>query len=528
MLAFGLFAGCGGQDYSGGDEAVFRIGGIQVDTLNPLTTYMGAVMEFLMLVYDSLTHFDENLDPIPRLAESWELDDDGLTWTFHLVQGATWHDGTPLTAHDVKFSYDLMIDNGLGWVYSAYIEGIVDISCPDDYTVVMVTDEPKVNMLTNPTPILPMHIWSEIPVDELEVEMNEHPIGSGPFKFHSKDDAGTFWRLERNDDYFGPKPHIDALVFVYHANINTMTQALILGEIDGFFLSEASQLSTLRADSNIHAISAEVPGFVQIGINIFEEGTGHPALRDVNVRYAMDYALDREKIKEMVFYGCAQVGSTLMAPAGKWHYDVPASELRTYDLEKANKILDDAGYTQRNSDGTRLMPDGTPLEFDIVFSTDMAFRAQVASFLASGCDEIGIKINAIINDSSIIIDAIAEYSYDLFVWGWFEDVDPTSMLNVVTTEEWFYNNEYGFSDERYDELFQLQRIEFDFDARLGMIHEMQQILYEACPHMIVVYEEDIQAVRSDRWTGAAQVPRNTGPFFINNTYNTYLNLRPVE
>jgi peptide/nickel transport system substrate-binding protein len=373
-----------------------------------------------------------------------------------------------------------------------------------------------------------MHIWSEIPEDELEVTYDENLIGSGPFKFESASRATDNWRLTRYEDYHGDKPYLDAIVFVYYSNIDTMTQALKLGEIDGFFQSNASQLATLRADPNIDAVSAKLPGFSHIGLNIYEEGTGNPLLQDINIRYALEHALDREKIVDMVFFGCAEIGSSLLSEAGGWHYPVPEEDYRSYDLAKANALLDAAGYTERNAAGTRLDADGNPLEFNIIYSSDEPTRQKMASFLAEGCNEIGIKINGSILDSNAIADAIAEYSYDMFIWGWYEEVDPTPMLNIYTIDEIFYNNETGFMSEAYDELFWAQEEILDDDERLLVVQEMQAMAYAECPNIIIVYDEEIQAIRKDRWKDYVKVRPDIGPWFMNNTFLTYMNIKPVE
>lgn len=523
-VSFVFLWGCGSPTQNE-DETIFRVGGITVDTLSPLTTYVAGSIELISLIYDPLVRFDEHLDPVPCLAESWEVSDDELEWTFHLVHDAKWHDGEPVTSADVKFTYDLMLNNDVGYSYSAYLYGITDISCPDDYTVVMTTESPKANMLNNSTPILPMHIWSEIPEDELEVYTNDHPIGSGPFKFDSKDSANTNWKLVRNDDYFGQKPIIDSIVFIYIASADSMTQSLKLGEIDGFFQSEAAQLAALKADPNIQAISANLPGFTQIGINVAEDGTGNPLLKDINIRHAMEYALDRKKIVDMVFYGEATIGSTILSDVGGWGYDVPASDFRDYDIDKANEILDAAGYTKRNAEGTRLAPDGSPLEFNMIYSADVTQRGQIAMFLKSGCDEIGIKINNTVMDKDAIADAIADYSYDMFIWGWYEDIDPTPMLCIFTEDELNSYNETGWTDPRYEELYYAQQEEFDPSARLEMIQEMQKLAYDACPFIVVARDSEIQAIRQDKWTGYKQIPEG-GAFFLNNTILNYLTLQP--
>jgi len=524
-LVPGLLAGCGGSPISQEEGVVLLVGGITVDTLNPLTMYVAGSMELVFLIYEPLARIDENLMPSPGLAESWETSDDGLEWTFHIVKDAVWHDGEPVTSADVKFTYDLMIDNGFGYLFSSFMGGIEDVSCTDDHTVVMTTSAPKADMLRSNTPILPMHIWSEIPIDEMELEMNEHPIGCGPFKFESKDAANTHWNLVRNDDYFGTKPTIDSVVFIYYANPDSMTQAIKLGEIDALFASKGAQLDALQSDPNVFAVGAKIPAFTEIGINVFEDGTGNPLLQDINIRYAMEYALDREKIVDMVYYGSASPGSTIMSPVGGWHYSVPEADYRSYNLDKANKILDAAGYTDRNAEGTRLAPDGSPLEFSIVCAADVPDRGKIASFLKSGCDQIGIKIINTTMDSNAIADAIEEYDYDMYIWHWYEDADPTSLLAIFTEDELHSCNETGWTDERYEELFVLQQQQIDVYERLATIQEMQKIAYEACQFIVVVFDEDIQAIRSDRWTGYEQIPEG-GALFINSTIINYLNIQP--
>ena len=175
-------AGCGGGAQTSESVNTFRIGTpVSIDTLNPLASYMQVGFEVFLLVYDPLVRYDENFEPTGCLAESWETSEDGLTWTFHLKDGVKWHDGEPFTSEDVKFTYDTMMESGLGYMYSTYLAGIDSVECPDANTVVIKTDEPKANMLMNTTPILPKHIWSEIKPEELETYANEKPIGTGPF-----------------------------------------------------------------------------------------------------------------------------------------------------------------------------------------------------------------------------------------------------------------------------------------------------------------------------------------------------------
>ena len=128
-----------------------------LDALSPFLAYERAATELFLMVYDSLSEFDANLEPAPGLAKSWSVSDDKLTWTFMLRSDVAWSDGVPFTSKDVKFTYETMASAELG-LYYGFLSGIESIETPDDHTVVIKTSEPKANILQNPTPILPEHI----------------------------------------------------------------------------------------------------------------------------------------------------------------------------------------------------------------------------------------------------------------------------------------------------------------------------------------------------------------------------------
>lgn len=130
-------------------------------------------------------------------------------------------------------------------------------------------------------------------------------------------------------------------------------------------------------------------------------------------------------------------------------------------------------------------------------------------------------------DSGALYDNIIAGTYDLFIWGWGADLDPTVIMGVLTTDQIGGNNEPFFSNARYDELFLMQQTELDPQKRQQMVFEMQQIVYEEAPYIIIIYSNNIQAIRSDRWTGYKQIP-DTGTFFHNLTIYNYMNIKPIN
>lgn len=522
--------GCGGQTGSESADGVstFRLGSSTAfDTMNPLTSYMQVTYEFFMLIYDSLVEYDENYDSVPGLAEDWSVSDDDLTWTFHLREGAAWHDGEPFTSEDVKFTYELMMETGLGYMYSSYLEGITDIQCPDEHTVVITTDAPKANMLMNTTPILPKHIVGEVPVAELETWANENPIGTGPYKFDSQGD--NFVKIVKNEAYFAPAFSVDEFVFVDFENLDAMAQALMLGEIDGATNLNPAQLGQLQKDENIEVISGRELGFMQVGINCWTDPAsgGNPLLLDKSIRQAIDLAVNKQKIVDMAYNGQGTAGTTLINPGDYYHYEPAAGELRTYDPAAANAMLEAAGYTDANGDGVREAADGTPLEFEFITIADNVEEVKSGQMIAADCAAAGIKLNNVTMDSGALYDKIIEGSYDMFIWGWGADVDPTVILGILTTDQIGGNNEPFFSNARYDELYLAQQTEMDEAQRQALVFEMQKIVYKEAPYLILVYSNNIQAIRSDRWTGFEQIPEE-GAYFFNLTKLNYRNIKPTE
>ncbi len=529
ILSLALVAtGCGGGQKAPAELATFTLGSSTAfDTMNPLTSYMQVTYEFFMLTYDSLVQYNENYEPVPDLATEWSVSDDNLTWTFKLQEGVKWHDGEPFTSEDVKYTYELMLDTGLGYMYSSYLTGITEIQTPDINTVVIITEEPKANLLMNTTPILPKHIWEKIAAEELETYPNDIPVGTGPYKFDSK--GTNFVKVVKNQDYFGNKPNIDEFIFVDYENVDSMAQALMLGEIDGATNLNTAQMKQLSDDKNVAVISGEERGFMQVGVNCWtdEASGGNPLLLDKNIRKAIELALNKQKIVAMAYNGQGTVGTTMINPGDFYHYEPTAEELRDYDVEAAQALLEASGYMDANGDGVRESTDGTPLEFDLITIADNLEEVKTGQMITSDLAAAGIKITNVTMDSGALYDNIIAGTYDMFIWGWGADVDPTVIMGVLTTDQIGGNNEPFFSNARYDELFFAQQTELDPQKRQQMVYEMQQIIYDEAPYIILIYSNNIQAIRSDRWTGFKQIP-DTGTYFHNLTTYNFLNIKPMK
>lgn len=514
-------------DDSKSQANTFRLGvTVETDSLSPLISYTQAGYEVFNLIYDPLVRVDKNLEPSPGLAEKWSLSDDKLTWTFNLRKDVKWHDGKPFTSADVKFTYDLLKAHPLG-LYASNLTGITKVTCPDKYTVEIKTDKPKANMLTNSTPILPQHIWSKVAVADYETWPNSNPVGTGPFKF-TEFKQGEYLKLSANPDYYAGKAKIDNLVFALYANTDVMAQSLKIGEIDAADNFSTSQYDTLKDMKGISAISSTMNGYTELGINTWTDSKskGNPLLLDKYVRQAIELSMDKQKLLDMVYDGQGTPGVTLIPPGGFYHYEPTDKELRNYDVEKAKALLESKGYKDRDNDGIREDADNNKLSFKFLLRSKNDNEVKAGQMIASMVKDAGIELKVETVDDGVLQDRIYAGTYDMFIWGWMEELDPTVALKVLTTAEWGNLSDCYYSNKEYDRLFLSQQTQMDTDKRKDEVCRMQQIAYEDAPYIILYYDNSLEAIRSDKWEGYIQIPEG-GPYFFNLTIYNYMNIQPV-
>ena len=527
--AFLSITGCGGGAVDDGKH-VLRVGITrEVESLNPMLVWSMQGYEVMNLNYNYLVSWDEDLTPVSSLALDWDVDEEGVLWTFYLQEGATWHDGEPFTAEDVKFTFEYIRDNELGYFYD-YVAGMEAIEVIDEHTVTILTDEPLAWMPGILVPILPKHIWEEVDPEDAEGDFaNNDPVGTGPFRVieYAK---GEYVRMAANKDYFMGAPALDEVIFVQYANADLMVQALKQGDLDIITDVPGSAFKALEQtdDPNIVTLVADSPSFSELAFNVWDdpESQGNPLLLDKNIRIAIEYALDRQEIIDVGYNGYDTPASVLVPPLYDfWHLDL-GDDFRAFDQARAEEILDEAGYAL-GADGIRVSPDGDPLSFTLLIRSESTDGQQAGALIKDFLAEVGIEITISVIDEGTLTDRIYEGDFDMFIWGWYVDVDPTSILKVMTTDEIMSWSDSFYSNPVYDEMHLRQQRIMDRDERQELIFEMQRMIYEDAPYIILSYDPELQAWRSDRYEGWVRNPR-TGPVIYTNVVDTYVQLRPIE
>ncbi len=501
-----------GQDGSGGAPSVARIGWAgSPDSLNPGMGVLVEAYTIYELVYDSM--YELNLDGsfTLNLADSVERSDDGLVYTYTIKDGVKWHDGEPLTAEDIAFTYNLYKDTPEYAYLNGYYTTYFDTIEAKGNTVVLTLTEaiPNIESQLVFLYVLPKHIWEN--VDKLEYE-NFEMIGSGPFKM--KEYAqNEFVHLVANKDHFATPPKVDEIIFQTFENQDALVQAIKTGQVDMITEMPNTAVAALKNSENVEVVvgSPLAPGVTDIIFNQLEEEncpeggicSGHPALRDRNVRLALAHATDKQKIIDVILLGLGSPGLTLIPDGlGVWYNN----SLKDYEFDpaKANQILDDAGYEDKDGDGIREMPDGSrPLTFRMNWPSDSITAPRMAELLSEMWGQVGVSLEMqAVDPDALTAQCCPAFDFDIMLWGWGSDPDPSALLYVYTSEAIpSGSSETGYSNPAYDELYTKQQTTLDFDARKAIVWDMQKIVFDDVVYIIPFYEQNTEAFRTDRFTG---------------------------
>ncbi len=524
------------------EDTTLRVGWLlEPDNLNPFIGLLGQDYEIWHLNYDFLVGFDAaDLSPRPELAESWQVSEDGKTWTFKIRQGVKWQDGEALTADDVAFTFNYIVDNDLQTI-AIYTGGITGATAIDDTTVEITTEKPKANILAMVVPIIPEHIWSKVSGEAATTTFQNEPpiIGSGPFQTVEWS-KGKYIRLVANKDYWGGAPKVDELFFENYKSADTMTADLKQGAIDAAVELPQAQFPSVQSTDGVTGLKGTHWRFNELGFNCYDSpnSMGNPVLLDPKFRQALNWAIDRQKIVDVAFFGQADPGSTLIVPYSPYHWEPAADQAYAYDPAQAKTQLDLAGYKDVNSDGFRETKDGKPLSLRLLVTNDSPENQTAAKLIAAWFKDVGLKVNLKIVDSGVLLDAQYNYKgdtyapdYDMYIWYWTYDVDPEMMLGVPTPQQIEGWNDTLWTDPEYTSLFTEQEQTIDVEKRIPLVQRMQEIVWQSSPYLIFAYPYQLEAYRSDKWQGVVPSPSNyegyDGAAFYNYmNVDTYKQIEP--
>jgi len=383
-----LLCGCAGRDAAPRRDEVRAYLAADPASLSLIGKTDASAVEVASQISDSLVQYDESLELRPRVAESWSYSDDRLTLTFRLREGVRWHDGLPVTADDVVFTVERLLDPQMeNRVWAPQFADLERVEAPDPRTVVAHYRRAIPGTLEGwRVPLLPRHVAGG-DANLLDGEFARHPVGCGPYRFASYE-PGREIVLEANDDYWDGPPEIGRLVYKIYPDQRTAYQALLKHDLDVMVLTPNLWREAQTSERAEH-LEPLVYYRYRLWFQAWNQDGSNPFFTDARVRRALVLALDRQSFIDTVLDGLARPGSTSYAPDPDWAN--PDVRPIPFDPQEARRLLDAAGWTDSDGDGVRDR-DGHPFRFELLIpATTQGLTDQMAAWQQQSWGEIGVQ-----------------------------------------------------------------------------------------------------------------------------------------
>jgi peptide/nickel transport system substrate-binding protein len=463
-------------------------------TLNPVLVGDPLSEEISQLVFSGLVTVEpETGEPVPDLAESWEISEDGMTYRFDL-RNVTWHDGQPFTAQDVVFTYDLMMNEQTRSPrYSRLVERITAVKAIDTHSVQFRLVGPYAPFLSTLATfgIVPQHILVNVLPGELITDPFgiSSAVGTGPFELN-RWDRGERILFEANADYFRTAPEIDQYEYRVVAEETDILDGLAHGSIDWARISPA-QMGAASDLRDVRTVS--IPSFEMVTVVLQLDPTKSKLFEDPAVREALMLALDRDAAVESIWHGHAEVAHGTLPPAS-WAYQ--RSDVRhDYDPTRAAELLTDAGWAT-SDDGIR-MRDGIPLQFGVIANGDNPTRRALAQWLVESWREIGIEAHTQFETWGTVRDNITtSRDFDALVLGYRWDIDPDQHAMWASDSIPDAFNLGGYVNLEVDRLLDDALATADAEDRAEMYAQVQDLVMADLPALPIVFPDVTIAIGS--------------------------------
>jgi peptide/nickel transport system substrate-binding protein len=441
------------------------------------------------LVFNKLVRLNDQLQPIPDLAKDWEVSADTLQWTFHLFENVKWHDGTPFTADDVKFTYETMMNPDVNSAFASDLEQVASIEVVDPLTLKITlksTFSPFLTQLADMS-IMPKHLLEGV-TDFQTADFQRNPVGTGPYVFQEWR-TGEFLSFKANPDYLRGKPAIDEIVFKIVPDPDVMSLQLETGEVQAIESASPTAAERLAANPDVQLLR-----YTSSRLRFLSTNDLSPLFQDKRVRQALAYAIDREGIIATILEGYGELARTDYPPSS-WVYD-PNAKLYEYDVDKAKALLAEAGW-EPGADGV-LVKDGQRFEFMTLVRAGDTQLEQTATVIRDNLQDVGIVMEITSLEAPVLRqEHMSKHDFDAFLWGRGIFYDPDYW---VTWSTWAIDGAYNFvsySNPDLDALLEEGRATMDPEGRKQIYEQVQEILAEEQPIIFLDWPSELRGVRTN-------------------------------
>lgn len=525
----------GGSPVEGGTIVVGSSGQLPAQgTLNPAVNTQGGMQRVAAPLFSGLVEIDDNAEPVPALATEWDIRDDGATYEFTLREGVTFHDGRPLTAEDVKWTYEAALLRNHARTQSSIGPALAEPcsrapeppNCPSIEAVEASGDSPATVTFSFAEPyapllqqlghtdgaVLPKHIWDGEPPPTAATPWpsGQDPIGTGAFRFVSQDASEVVY--EANEDYFrAPAPYLDRMVQRSVPTPAAQVQALTAGEVDWIWSVRGQDQPALESNPDIVTVEGSqsaggATNCVQkLAFNLWERGAEtdavregtvepHPILGDLRVRRAMAHALELDVYVEQVLQGSGgEVATSPISSQIDWaHTEAP---IPAFNPDEARRLLDEAGWESPGEGETR-MKDGEPLAIDM-----SAFSQDLPTKIAQDLSAVGIETQVEEVDPAGMTALYSGREFDTLVVSNCQLTDPEVGVRryyhstAITGAP--FTNGAGYNSPEVDQLFDRAAQELDQSERAVVYEQAQKQIAEDLPYLWLLETVSVRAHTED-------------------------------
>ena len=442
------------------------------------------VQQISAKMMDGLVAYNRKLDPMPALATSWTVSDDGRSVTFKLRDGVKWHDGTPFTSADVKYTFEEILKkhHPRGRATFANLESV---ETPDKLTAVFKLSKPSAYMMAalsaSESPVLPKHLYEK--GDPTTSPQLAAPVGTGPFKF-AEWQRGKFIRLVKNPDYWVKgQPHFDAMIVRFIPDAGARAVALETGELD-VSGGDPVPLADLKRIDALPSLEVTTEGYSMYGAMYYLEfNMRDPQFKDVRVRQAIAHAIDRDFVAKNTWFGYATPATgPISNKQPKFYTDnVPKYPFNT---KRAEELLDQAGFP-RQAGGIRFKISHDPA------SGSEEYR-RFGEYFKQAMKTIGIDVELRVSDSATYQRRVwTDNAYQTTSYGIFTMPDPTIGVQRVFWSKNIrkgvpYSNGSGYTSAEMDALLEAAQVERDPTKRRDLWHKMQTVAMTDLPIIPII------------------------------------------
>jgi len=460
---------------------------VDVDALNELVSTSAVAQDIIELLFLRLTEYDENLNIVPKLAESWEFSSDHRVLTYHLRRDVFWTDGLPTTAHDVAYTYELMADPVIAYPGISDFDFVERVEVMDDYTINFIFKKPYADQLGDTRlVVLPKHLLEKVPPDKMKfADFNRKPVGNGPFKLESWASQDRLI-LVPNDGYYEGRPPLDRVVFRVIPDETTRRVELETGGIDLLPTVPTSDQGRWMEDDRLRVWKYPGRDYVYVGWNLL-----NPLFGDKRVRRALTMAIDREGIIQGLRFGLGQLCTGPIVPTS-WAYN---ESIRPYpfDPERAKRLLAEVGW--RDSDGDGLLDrGGYPFSFTMTIITDNRISEEVSTVIQAAFQDLGLRMDIKSLEWNVFLNKTQAKEFDACILAWRGSfvINPTPVWHSKSIQGKY--NYISFSNPEVDDLIERGRLAVDREAAKKIWYRFQEIIAEEQPYTFLYVAQDCHAI----------------------------------